>query len=542
LVLGIQAISRQLRWGDEDRRVLRALGAGPVVTSGDGLVGILAAVLVGSLLAVAVAVGLSPLTPLGPVRPVYPDSGIAWDWTVLVVGFVVLVGALAASAVALSVRAAPRRAAGTRGAVTRSSNITRSAEATGLPVAAAIGIRFAVEPGRGRNSVPVRSTLVGTVLAVALMVATLTFASGLHTLVSDPPLYGWNWNYALDASSDVPPVALALLDRDPHVAAWSGVSVANAQIDGQTVPILLGSLHPQVAPPILSGHGLEANNQIVLGAATLATLHQHVGGTVTVSYGTPEDAPIYVPPSRVRIVGTATLPAVGFSSFIGDHPSMGLGALLSTGIEPPAFQQAFRSPVPILNGPQLVFVRFRTGVSDATGRAGLQRIADVANRDFAADPNGNGNSVAILGVQRPAQIVDYRSIGSTPVILAVGLAVGAIVALALTLVASVRHRRRDLALLKALGFTPRQLAAVVAWQSSVSALVGIVAGIPLGVVIGRQLWILFARNINAVPDPTVPVWSVAFVGLGALIFANIIAALPGRIAARTPTALVLRAE
>jgi ABC-type lipoprotein release transport system permease subunit len=145
-------------------------------------------------------------------------------------------------------------------------------------------------------------------------------------------------------------------------------------------------------------------------------------------------------------------------------------------------------------------------------------------------------------VQRPAQIVNYRSIGATPVILAGGLALGAIVALALTLVASVRHRRRDLALLKALGFTPRQLAAVVAWQSTVTGVVGVIVGVPLGIVIGRQLWTVFARNINAVPDPTVPVFSVVLVALGALVFANVVAAIPGRIAARTPTAMVLRAE
>jgi ABC-type lipoprotein release transport system permease subunit len=161
---------------------------------------------------------------------------------------------------------------------------------------------------------------------------------------------------------------------------------------------------------------------------------------------------------------------------------------------------------------------------------------------FAADPDAAGYNVTVLGVQQPVQIVNYRSIGSTPVILAVGLAIGAIVALALTLVASVRHRRRDLALLKALGFTPRQLTVVVAWQSTVTAVVGIIAGVPLGIIVGRQLWILFARNINAVPDPTVPVLSVVLVALGALVFANVVAALPGWIAARTPTALVLRAE
>ena len=143
---------------------------------------------------------------------------------------------------------------------------------------------------------------------------------------------------------------------------------------------------------------------------------------------------------------------------------------------------------------------------------------------------------------QPVQIVNYRSVGSTPVILAVGLAVGAILALGLTLASSVRRRRRDLAMLKTLGFTRRQLAAVVAWQSTTTALVGVVVGIPLGIIIGRELWTLFARSINAVPDPTVPVSSVLFVGVGTLVFANLVAALPGRSAARTSAALVLRAE
>jgi ABC-type lipoprotein release transport system permease subunit len=106
----------------------------------------------------------------------------------------------------------------------------------------------------------------------------------------------------------------------------------------------------------------------------------------------------------------------------------------------------------------------------------------------------------------------------------------------------VRRRRRELALLKALGFTQRQLSTSIGWQATVAAVIGCVAGIPLGVVIGRQLWILFARSINVVPSSTVPVLTVVLVGVGAIVFANLVAAIPGRNAARTSTALVLRAE
>jgi hypothetical protein len=172
LLVGVQAISRQLRWDDEERRVLRALGAGPAVAGGDGLIGVLAAIVVGALLAAAVAVALSPLAPLGPVRPVYPDRGIAFDWTVLGAGVAVLVGVLGAAAVELAFLRAPHRTArrpGLGAAAAGPSGLARWAQSAGMPVAGVVGVRFALEPGQGRTSVPVRSALVGTVLAVAVV-------------------------------------------------------------------------------------------------------------------------------------------------------------------------------------------------------------------------------------------------------------------------------------------------------------------------------------------------------------------------------------
>ena len=75
LVIGTQAITRQFRGDDEDRRVLRALGARPLATAGDGLIGVLAAIVLGALLAVAVAVGLSPLAPWDRCVPSTPTRG-----------------------------------------------------------------------------------------------------------------------------------------------------------------------------------------------------------------------------------------------------------------------------------------------------------------------------------------------------------------------------------------------------------------------------------------------------------------------------------
>lgn len=97
-------------------------------------------------------------------------------------------------------------------------------------------------------------------------------------------------------------------------------------------------------------------------------------------------------------------------------------------------------------------------------------------------------------------------------------------------------------MLKILGFTSSQLRAVVAWQSNVAVAIGAVVGIPVGITIGRTLWDLFAQEIDAVPSPVIPVVPIILIALGALVLANVVAAIPGRIAARTPAALVLRTE
>jgi hypothetical protein len=543
LLLAAQAASRLLRQGREERLVLRSLGASTSDTVADGLASVLGAIAIGSLLAVAVAIGLSPLFPIGPVRAVYPSLGVALDWTVLVVGLLALVVVLGTAAATQAVLGAPHRATReTFGGAGGHSLVAKSANALGLPIASVFGVHFAFERGRGATEVPVRSLLAGSVLAVTLVVATVTWTSGLDTLVSHPALYGWNWNYLLNPSDVVPPGALASLNHDPDVASWSGYTTANVQINSQDFPMLIGPADPTVSPPILSGHGLDGKGEIVLGAATMTALGEHVGGTVFVSYGDPSDAPVYVPPTKLTIVGTATFPAIGYSSFISDHTSMGTGAMAATSVEPPAFAAALHNRDPNLNGPDAVLVRLRPGVSAAAGRANLQAIANAADKTLAADPNTGGDIVSVLGVQRPAQIVNYHTMGTTPTILAVALAAGAVMALGLALGASVRRRRRDLAVLKTLGFTHRQLASAVAAQATADAAVGIVFGIPLGIALGRELWTLFARNINAVPDPTVPVLVVSAVALATLVFANVIALAPGRSAALTSTAFALHAE
>jgi hypothetical protein len=71
---------------------------------------------------------------------------------------------------------------------------------------------------------------------------------------------------------------------------------------------------------------------------------------------------------------------------------------------------------------------------------------------------------------------------------------------------------------------------------------GTVVGLPVGTAMGRVLWDTFAHEIGAVPAPATPGTSIVLIGLGSLLLANVVAAVPGRIASRTPIALALRAD
>ncbi len=145
-------------------------------------------------------------------------------------------------------------------------------------------------------------------------------------------------------------------------------------------------------------------------------------------------------------------------------------------------------------------------------------------------------------IERPAQIVDYRSLGSTPIELGAVLSGGALVALGLVLLSSVRRRRRDIALLKALGFSRRQVIATVAVQYTIAVGLGAAVGLPLGILVGRTLWDLFANSIHAVPHAVFPTATLLIIAGVALAMANLIAALPARLAAQTSPAILLRAE
>lgn len=534
LFIALQLIARELRAKREEQEVMRALGARRVAMTVDAVAPQMLACLAGATLALVVAFAASPLSPLGPVHPVLAGSW-HWDASVLAPGGALLLVASVAGALLLAYRSAPGRRVSS-GRVSGGSRVARAGANAGLGASAVAGLHFAFESRQGRRGAPVRSVLVGVALSVALLTTTLTFGAGLSTLVAHPRLYGWNWSYALtNTGGGVPPASMADLAQNPHVAGWSPVTFGDVQIDGQTVPAMLEPSRAAVAPPLLSGHEVDAKNQVVLGEATLDALHKKVGDLVTLGYGTKADAPAYVAPFTATIVGAATLPAIGRAQVL--HPSMGSGAVVDTAAINKGLYHVLLENL-IVSDVDMVLVRLRPGTSPAVGRDVMREAARTGDKVYAAMPDneGEGVSMTVLSVQYPAEILDYRSIGDIPLYLSLGFALGVIIAFAFTVVSLVRRRRRDLALLKTLGFTRRQLGECIAWQSSATVLTGLVVGIPLGVILGRWLWDEFARQIYAVPFATIPTPSILVLAVSALFVANVIAYFPGRSAAHVAAA------
>ena len=256
---------------------------------------------------------------------------------------------------------------------------------------------------------------------------------------------------------------------------------------------------------MLDGRFVRAPNEIVLGRRSLRALHKHIGDTVEVVAG-PHRAPM-------RITGVMLGLSAGsvFNGRLDEGGAVTLATLKR--LEPGVFVTIF-------------FVTYVPGVDR---RAALASI----KRDFGT----------VVLQRTPAQDVqDLAHVDALPGLLAALLVLLAIATLAHNLLASVRRRRRAVATLKVIGLERPQLAAAVLWQMWALAMVGVVVGVPLGVLLGRWAWRFVATQIGSVQQPAVPVAIVGVSVLIAAIITTLVAIVPAVTAARVQPATALRQE
>ncbi len=478
----------------------------------------------GAAVAVALASITSEMFPMGPAGVAEPQRGFAVNLSVLIAGMAAIV-VLLAGRVALSAwrSTSLSRRPGAPDTV-RPSLLAKTAAGLGFPASATAGVRMAMEPGRGAATVPVRTTAAGTVVAITAVVTALTFGTGLSHLVGVPRLYGQDWDVAYDAGFAVIPTAeaTALLKDSPSVVGYSAGVYGDVTVGGHPVAAVgIDPIVGSVFPTLLAGRPPRADDEIVLGTKVLSRSHIGVGDTVTVGVGDRQ--------RPMRVVGQAVFPKLGRGSF--STTSLGDGAAVTA---PVLAQPNPDAPADVYN---FMLIRW----SGDPARQGTRQRLIGRLRDLAAGCSGASGDCLPTN-QRPGLIDGYSRVRATPVVLAALLAILALATLAHTLGTSIRRRRRDLAILKTLGFVRRQVSAALAWQATVLAAIAVVIGVPLGVAGGRWLWAVFARQLGVATSARLPVVAVIVTVPAALVVANLIAAIPAGIAARTRPAVVLRSE
>ena len=147
-----------------------------------------------------------------------------------------------------------------------------------------------------------------------------------------------------------------------------------------------------------------------------------------------------------------------------------------------------------------------------------------------------------MGPQKPGDVHAYEQVRSTPTLLAAVLVFLGIGVLAHLLITQVRSRRRDLAILKTIGFSRRQVASSVAWQATTLTAITLAVALPVGLAFGRWSWRRFADDLGIPSAVVVPVAAIVVTVAAGLVIANLLAAVPGRTAARTAPGIVLRSE
>jgi len=508
LLILVQTITRQTYLESFDYTTLGALG----LTRGElfavAMVRTTIAAVVGAAAAVGIAFAASPLMPIGVSRIAEPSSGLSFDGPVLILGGIAVALVVIALGIAPALRASRIARKVQRDAPARTSKIAEAFSRSGLSPTSVAGVRMALETGRGRTAVPVRSTIIGTVVGVAAIATALTFAASIRHAVRTPQLQGVNWDATIgdDFDSDDAALVIPLLRGDKRVEEFSAGGAATLSIAGHGVTAVgMDQILGHIEPVLTEGRGAIREDEIVLGIRTLRELHRSVGDTVTVSSGQHS--------VRMTIVGRAVAPSIAAESFSGRGAFMTMQALRT--LLPGNAEDVF-----------LIRVRDRSTLPKVTARlrAALEGIAVRQGTVFGGD-------------------VDQLShIRNLPLVLAGLLALLSVATLAHLIVTAIRTRRSQLAILKTLGFVRRQVRATVAWQATTIALVGLAVAVPVGYIVGRVTWGALANQMGFLSDPVIPAWQLLAVIPGLVLAANVVALVPGRRAARLAPAVALRSE
>ncbi len=506
------AVARVARRAETESRRLMELGATTAQRVFAAALPAAAAIAIGIVGAVGIGALLSPIGPVGSVRVLVNSPGIGVPLRLVLATVVPLAVALAAMASVVAFAMARRTARANVRASRKVTRLTRLVSAWRRP-SFTTGTSAALDVSRPGTA----AAIVGCVIAVACVSGALIFDSNVKDLVDKPVEYGWPWDVAVVVgagySGAEPDTVAQALANNGDVESYELYGMdPSTQIGGQGVSVLYGfSNFDPPKFPIVNGRAARHGNEAVLGSKTAESLGVGIGDEISLQ------STRFVA-GDVVVVGIAVLPSIG--PFIADRTGLGDGVFVIL-------------DQPVDDSSALVAINLRDGVAPT---AFVEGIADVV-------PSWDGYTDAPLVLTKPvrsAEIINVSDLRSTPLLLIRLLGLALFSGFALSIIVSVRDRQRELAILRVLGFRDSELRASVRWQASMMMIVGLIFGVPVGVVLGRTAWRAFATQLGVVPRASIPISVVAVTIAGSLVLAVLAAIVPARSATRTKSGLALR--
>jgi hypothetical protein len=438
------------------------------------------------------------------------------DLDVFVVGIAMLFVAAAMMGSALLAAVGATRVAGADRNDASTSHVASALSSAGVGPVVTTGVRLAFD--RRAPALPVRSTMLGIGAAIVVLAGSLTFDASLGRLIRSPQRWGYGWDLTLDATAPEADEMITSLAGDADLSAVSLLETNFTLVkrEGRTAGMRAYGLR---RPSAVLGYALRSGlqpvgpDEVVIGPELARAGHVSIGDVIDVATCPCGFDPTTATTSPVRVVGIALFPEDDAGNFNDALGFSELGFARHVG-------DAETS---------------RVAVRVSGGRA----VVDVAQRLEQRFP---GHVSFFSYPIRPGEVESLRGLRPFPPVLAVVAGLLGLAALANMLLTTQQRRRRELATLRGLGFTPRSIRRCGLWQSIGVTLVAATPAIVVGVLTGAAVWLAATRRIGVATDASTPVAWLVFGVLCAFVIASCLGLLTAARHARAPVAASLHDE
>lgn len=508
VVVVMQFFRREAAAAAADFQVLGFLGmTRSTIVAGGAVHGVRVGAM-GAVGATIAAIALSPLLPRGVARKADPDLGFHADLVVLGVGIaVVLIVAVASGAVAALL--ASRSTSNNEVRTSKAASI-----ATHLPPAPAAGVRLAFVSTTSGPARSLRIGLLGLGAILATVVAVVSLQASFDEVLDEPALSGSTWDLtaAFDETEDAN-AAAALIAAEPAVDDYTRGGWWAIEVNGKRVYAAFLEPSTDVQVAVDRGRAPIGPDEIALGPVELEALGVSIGDTVEVAvpefYGA-----TYTDTVMATVTGRAIVAAPIYESL---RP--GEGGAVTAGL----MRRIIGDDMPV-NG---FLIAFDDGASlQETSVAVTDRIS----------PNFWFTRADRAGVR------SLRNVRQLPVVLVALLGVMAAAALVHRLVTSSRSMRRDLAVLRSMGFTDSQFVQSGGSQGAAVSALALVGAVPAGLICATVVWRLIAEYLVVVPRPIIPTGVVVAIIAATLVLGAAVGILLALRASRIRASALLRVE